>query len=51
MKFLKALIDSVIAYNEFNKEVAELNSMSDIELRDMGLSRGDIHRIAAGKYL
>lgn len=51
MKFLKALIDSVIAYNEFNKEVAELNSMSDIELRDIGLSRGDIFRIAAKRCL
>jgi hypothetical protein len=51
MKFLKALIDFVIAYKEFNKEVAELNSMSDIELRDMGLSRGDILRITAGKCL
>mgnify|MGYP003652026974 CR=1 FL=1 len=51
MKFLKTLIDSIFAYREFNKEIAELNRMSDIELGDMGLSRGDIHRIAAGKTL
>ena len=51
MKFLKALIYSVLAYKEFNKQVAELNNMSDIELRDVGLSRGDINRIAAEKSL
>jgi uncharacterized protein YjiS (DUF1127 family) len=51
MKFLKALIDSIIAYSVFNKEVAELNNMSDLELRDIGLSRGDIFRIAAKRCL
>lgn len=51
MKFLKAMLETIKSYKSFYKEIASLNSMSDRELGDMGLSRGDIYKIAATKSL
>ena len=34
-----------------NKGVAQLRAMSDIELKDIGLCRGDIPAVASGDYV
>jgi uncharacterized protein YjiS (DUF1127 family) len=36
-------------YREFRSTFNELSNMSDAELRDMGLNRGDIVRVAYGQ--
>jgi len=47
MKFFKLILDIFTSWKSYNRSMRELNKMTDIELRDMGLSRGDIHRVAA----
>tara|TARA_B110000046_G_scaffold168157_1_gene186332 strand:+ start:4482 stop:4703 length:222 start_codon:yes stop_codon:yes gene_type:complete len=34
-----------------NDGIAQLNRMSDIELKDIGLTRGDIPAISRGEYV
>lgn len=39
---------SIRKAKEVNAAIRELNSLSDAELRDIGIARGDIYSIAAG---
>lgn len=49
MNFLKQLGQIWNQYREFHSTFKELSQMSDAELRDMGLYRGDIVRVAYGE--
>ncbi|WP_407673954.1 DUF1127 domain-containing protein [Paracoccus methylovorus] len=42
------LIATVVAWNDARITRRELNSLSDRELADIGVTRGDIERIARG---
>jgi uncharacterized protein YjiS (DUF1127 family) len=49
MNFLKQIGQIWNQYREFRSTFNELSQMSDAELRDMGLYRGDIVRVAYGE--
>jgi uncharacterized protein YjiS (DUF1127 family) len=49
MNFLKQIGQIWNQYREFHSTFKELSQMSDAELRDMGLYRGDIVRVAYGE--
>ena len=49
--FFNARVESFRHRQTVNKGVAQLNAMSDIELKDIGLCRGDIPSIARGDYV
>jgi uncharacterized protein YjiS (DUF1127 family) len=49
MNFLKQIGQIWNQYREFHSTFKELSHMSDAELRDMGLYRGDIVRVAYGE--
>jgi len=51
MKFFKLISDILTSWKSYNETLTELNNMTDMELRDMGLSRSDIRRVAATKAL
>ncbi|MDC0738789.1 DUF1127 domain-containing protein [Cognatishimia sp. SS12] len=42
---LAAMVSTVVAWNESRKTRALLSQLSDRELLDVGLTRGDIHTI------
>lgn len=48
--FLTSLFTTVInwfrAHNSYHNTVWELSNLSDRDLKDLGISRSDIHRIA-----
>jgi uncharacterized protein YjiS (DUF1127 family) len=44
--FLSHLIGVYRQWRRYNQSVRELNRLGDRELADIGISRGDIHRIA-----
>ena len=46
--FVSALIASVIAWNDTRVTRKALNSLTDRELEDIGLARGDIEAVATG---
>jgi uncharacterized protein YjiS (DUF1127 family) len=46
MKTLKKIKNRFIAYRRYRKTVHELNCLSERELQDMGLVRGDINLVA-----
>ena len=46
MSFITKTLENVARYRQFNKTVKEMASLSDRELRDLGISRFDITRIA-----
>ncbi|HEY0235437.1 MAG TPA: DUF1127 domain-containing protein [Afipia sp.] len=45
-----SLIRMIHAFRDYQRNVAELSQLSDLELADMGLDRSDIQRVAAGAY-
>lgn len=49
MSILKQIGQIWNQYHEFRSTFNELSHMSDAELRDMGLYRGDIVRVAYGE--
>ena len=49
MNILKQIGQIWNQYREFRSTFNELSQMSDAELRDMGLYRGDIVRVAYGE--
>ena len=49
MNILKQIGQIWNQYREFRSTFNELSNMSDAELRDMGLYRGDIVRVAYGQ--
>jgi uncharacterized protein YjiS (DUF1127 family) len=49
MNILKQIGQIWNQYREFRSTFHELSQMSDAELRDMGLYRGDIVRVAYGE--
>ena len=49
MNILKQIGQIWNQYREFHSTFNELSHMSDAELRDMGLYRGDIVRVAYGE--
>ena len=34
----------------YRRTIAELRALSDYELRDIGLNRGDLHRVATADF-
>jgi uncharacterized protein YjiS (DUF1127 family) len=49
MNLLKRIALVWMQYRAFQKTFAELSRMSDCELKDVGLYRGDIARVALGQ--
>ena len=49
MNLLKRIALVWMQYRAFQKTVAELSRMSDCELKDVGLYRGDLARVALGQ--
>ena len=47
---LPSLIRMIHAFWDYRRNVIELSQLSDRELADIGLSRSDIPRVAAGTY-
>ncbi len=45
-----SFIRMIQAFRDYQRNVAELSRLSDLELADMGLDRSDIERVAAGSY-
>ncbi|MHA6347249.1 DUF1127 domain-containing protein [Roseivivax sp. CAU 1761] len=43
-----SVYDRIVAWNDARRTVRALSALSDHELNDIGLSRGDIHRVARG---
>jgi len=48
MNIIKQIAALWVQYRQFHSTYAELSHLSDMELRDMGLYRGDIVNIAYG---
>ena len=51
MNLFKTIIDVYLSWKSYNRMLSELKSMTDYELRDIGISRGDICRIAANNSI
>lgn len=51
VSFLGNLVNRFYAWREQLREADLLRSMSDRELADLGLSRGDVERVISGTYL
>lgn len=49
--FLGALVTRFHAWREQLREADLLRSMSDRELADLGLTRGDVERVISGTYM
>jgi uncharacterized protein YjiS (DUF1127 family) len=47
---LLSLIRMIQAFQGRRRTVAQLSQLSDRELSDIGVSRADIRRVAAGNY-
>ena len=50
-EFLKTVSDALTKIAQHRKQqqaIRELNSLSDYQLRDMGISRGDIYSVVRG---
>ena len=47
---LLSFIRMIQAFREYQRNVSELNQLSDRELADIGLDRSDIPRVASGAY-
>jgi len=48
MSPIKVLTEKLTAWRKYRDAVRELSAMTDRELMDIGVRRGDIHFIAAG---
>lgn len=49
MNYFQLIADIFIGYKNYNKAVKELSSLSDYELKDIGISRGEIYKVAADR--
>lgn len=49
MAFIKGLVKSQQDYSDYRETYKTLNRMSDRELNDIGITRGDIAAVARGK--
>ena len=49
-RFFKVINAKRLAYLKLRLTIRELSSLSDNELKDIGLCRGDIYSIAAGTF-
>jgi uncharacterized protein YjiS (DUF1127 family) len=52
-KFIQNILEVLfmpIKMNQYNTTYTQLDKLSDRDLWDMGITRGDIHDIASGKY-
>ena len=47
---LLSFIRMIQAFRDYQRNVSELNQLSDRELADIGLDRSDIPRVASGAY-
>jgi len=47
-RWVRAFAERRVAYY---RTLRELRSMTDLELKDIGLTRGDIERVAKGNHL
>jgi uncharacterized protein YjiS (DUF1127 family) len=45
---MKTITEKLTAWRRYRETVRELTQMSDRELQDIGIRRGDIHFVAAG---
>jgi len=45
---MKTIAEKLAAWWRYRETVRELTQMSDRELHDIGIRRGDIHLVAAG---
>lgn len=48
LSWVKSVRKSYVWAKEVRQTVKELNNLSDKELRDIGISRGDIYAVATG---
>ena len=48
LSWFKGLRESYVWAKEVKRTMAQLSSLSDKELRDIGISRGDIYAVATG---
>ena len=48
-QWLKKKVESFMEYQQKRADYVILNRMSDRELHDLGISRGDIYRLCFGK--
>jgi uncharacterized protein YjiS (DUF1127 family) len=48
VSYIKSVRKSYVWAKEVRQTVKELNMLSDKELRDIGISRGDIYAVATG---
>ena len=48
LSWFKSLRESYVWAKEVRQTMAQLSSLSDKELRDIGISRGDIYAVATG---
>jgi uncharacterized protein YjiS (DUF1127 family) len=48
LSWVKSVRKSYVWAKEVRQTVKELNTLSDKELRDIGISRGDIYAVATG---
>lgn len=46
---ITALLLYFLGDRKYRETISELSRMTDRELQDIGINRGDIHRIAAGQ--
>lgn len=42
------IYESILKARQINRGIQELNSLTDAELRDIGIGRGDIYAVASG---
>ena len=45
---LKNFLQKIRNYGKYRQSLKELNQLTDRELNDIGIGRGDIHRVAKG---
>ena len=51
MKFVRSIGQVLESWRSYNRTVHELNSLSNRDLNDLGITRGDIRAIAMEKTL
>jgi uncharacterized protein YjiS (DUF1127 family) len=48
---LLSILRAIQSFKDYHRNLRELNQLSDRELADIGIERGDIPRVAAGNAL
>lgn len=51
LNFFSAVAEAIRAHNTYHDTVTELARLSDRDLNDLGIRRGDIYRVAAESAL